>query len=107
MSGPVHEAYLRGNLVDIGRENYDSRNERRLVATEGFPNSFVCGASGLYMRVGGHVEAADTSQTAVAAQSAAAVKGIHLQVVVEPVIPEGGCAFGGPVTMVRKSCDCR
>ena len=99
MSGPIHEPYLRGNLVDIGRENFDSKFERKLVAPEGFPNSFVRGASALYMRVGVHIEAADGGQSTAASQSAAAVKGIHLHVVAEPVIPEGGIAFGGPVTL--------
>lgn len=79
--------------MDIGRENYDSRYERRLVAPEGFPNSYVRGASGLYLRVGVHIEAAEgsTGQAATAAsQNAAAARGIHLHVVAEPVIPEGG-----------------
>ena len=99
MSGPIHEAYLRGNLVDIGRE-YNSRPEQ--LTPEGFPNSYVRGASGLYLRVGVHIEAADGSsaQSASAApQSAASVKGTHLHVVAEPVILEGGSAFGGPVTL--------
>lgn len=98
MAGPIHEAYLRGNLVDIGREN----SVGKLIVPEGFPNSYVRGASGLYLRVGAHIEAADGSSaqsTSAASQSAAAVKGIHLHVVAEPVIPEGGCAFGGPVTL--------
>ncbi|KAL7553517.1 hypothetical protein ACHAWF_016790, partial [Thalassiosira exigua] len=104
MSGPIHEAVLRGNLVDIDRNNYDSRFERKIVSPEGFPNSYVRGASGLYLRVGTHIEAADgsatgQSTTSAASQSAAAVKGIHLHVVAEPVIPEGGSAFGGPVTL--------
>lgn len=103
MAGPIHEAYLRGNLVDIGRENLDSQ-KRHLVAPEGFPNSYVRGASGLFMRVGAYVEAADGSSSgapsaSAASQSAAAVKGIHLHVVVEPVIPDGGSVFGGPVTL--------
>lgn len=102
MSGPIHEPYLRGNLVDIGRENYDTKYERKLVTPEGFPNSFVRGASALYMRVGAHIEAADGSSAqsgSAASQSAAAVKGIHLHIVAEPVIPEGASAFGGPVTL--------
>ena len=102
MAGPVHEAYLRGNLIDIERGNKNSSNERKLVAPEGFPNSYVRGSSGLYLRVGAHVEAADGSSvqsTAVGSQSAVAVKGIQLHVVAEPVIPLGGSAFGGPVTL--------
>jgi hypothetical protein len=100
MSGPIHEPYLRGSLVDIARNNRDSK-EKKIVAPEGFPNSYVRGASGLYLRVGAHVEAADGSaQPTTVSQSAAAVKGIHLHVVVEPVIPQCSSAFGGPVTMV-------
>ena len=110
MSGPIHEAYLRGSLVDIGRENRDSRKEKRIVAPEGFPNSYIRGASGLYLRVGAHVEAADGSaQATMTSQSAAAVKGIHLHVVVEPVIPQYASAFGGPVTMrvIENEGQCR
>ena len=101
MAGPIHEAYLRGNLVDIGRENYDSRYEQRLVTPEGFPNSYVRGASGLYMRVGVYIEAADggAQSASAASANASAVKGIHLHVVAEPVIPDGGSVFGGPVTL--------
>ena len=109
MAGPIHEGYLRGSLVDAGRENYDGKFERRLVAPEGFPNSYVRGASGLYLRVGAHVEAADGGQAAAASQSAAAVKGIHLHVVVEPAVPEGASAFGGPVTLrvIENEGQCR
>ena len=109
MSGPIHEAYLRGSLVDIGRENRDTRGNR-IVQPEGFPNSFVRGASGLYLRVGAHVEAADGSaQATTVSQSAAAVKGIHLHIVVEPVIPKYGSAFGGPVTIrvIENEGQCR
>jgi hypothetical protein len=98
MAGPVHDAYLRGNLIDIERGNHASRPEHKLVP-EGFPNSYVRGASGLYLRVGVHVEAADgsSSQSMLAtSQSAAAVKGIQLHIVAEPVIPKGGICFGGP-----------
>ena len=112
MSGPIHEVYLRGNLVDIDRNNYDSKLERKLVAPEGFPNAYVRGASGLYLRVGAHIEAADgssTQSTPAASQSAAAVKGIHLHVVAEPCIPEGASAFGGPVTLrvIENEGQCR
>ncbi|KAL9189004.1 hypothetical protein ACHAXT_011494 [Thalassiosira profunda] len=113
MSGPIHEAYLRGNLVDIGRDNYDSQSVRKLVSPEGFPNSYVRGASGLYLRVGAHIEAADGSASgqsaSAASQSAAAVKGIHLHVVAEPAIPDGGSAFGGPVTLrvIENEGQCR
>jgi len=112
ISGPVHEVYLRGNLIDIGRDNYDSKMQRKLVAPEGFPNSYVRGASGLYLRVGAHIESADGSSaqsTPAASQSAAAVKGIHLHVVAEPCIPEGSSIFGGPVTLrvIENEGQCR
>jgi hypothetical protein len=99
MSGPIHEAYLRGNLVDVGREN-NSRPDQ--LTPEGFPNSYVRGSCGLYLRVGVHIEAADGSSAqsaSTAPQSAASVKGTHLHVVAEPVIAEGGSAFGGPITL--------
>jgi hypothetical protein len=109
MSGPIHEAYLRGNLVDIGKDD-NSRPEQ--LMPEGFPNSYVRGASGLYLRVGVHIEAADGSSaqsTSAAPQSAASVKGTHLHVVAEPVIAEGGSAFGGPVTLrvIENEGQCR
>jgi len=113
ISGPVHEVYLRGNLIDIGRDNYDSKMQRKLVAPEGFPNSYVRGASGLYLRVGAHIESADGSSAqstpAASSQSAAAVKGIHLHVVAEPCIPEGSSIFGGPVTLrvIENEGQCR
>jgi len=111
LSGPIHEAYLRGNLVDIGRNNLDGRLARKLVTPEGFPNSYVRGASGLYLRLGAHVESADGSapSTSTASQSASAVKGIHLHVIAEPVIPDGGTAFGGPVTLrvIENEGQCR
>jgi len=108
MAGPLHEAYLRGNLVDIGRDRSHSGH----LMPEGFPNSYVRGASGLYLRVGVHIEAADGStaqSVSVAPQSAAAVKGTHLHVVAEPVIVEGGIAFGGPVTLrvIENEGQCR
>ena len=108
MAGPLHEAYLRGNLVNIERDRSHSGH----LMPEGFPNSYVRGASGLYLRVGVHIEAADgsTAQSAsVAPQSAAAVKGTHLHVVAEPVIVEGGSTFGGPVTLrvIENEGQCR
>ena len=82
------------------------------MAPEGFPNSYVRGASGLYLRVGAHIESADGSSaqsTPAASQSAAAVKGIHLHVVAEPCIPEGSSIFGGPVTLrvIENEGQCR
>ena len=108
MAGPIHEEHLRGSLVDIAEKNV--QREKKIVAPEGFPNSYVLGTSGLYLRVGAHVEAADgSSQAITVSQSAAAVKGIHLHVVVEPVIPQFGTAFGGPVTMrvIENEGQCR
>ena len=106
MAGPIHEPHLRGNLVDIEKQNNDGKKEPKPVAftPEGFPNSFVRGASGLYMRVGLYIENMDdgsTSQSssAAASQSAAAVKGIHLHIIAEPAVPKGGSLFGGPVIL--------
>jgi hypothetical protein len=56
----------------------------------------------MYVRVGAHVEpvgAADGGLLAPSHAAVSAAKGIHLQIVAEPVIPEGGIVFGGPVTL--------
>jgi len=100
LSGPIREPYLRGDLVDV------SRKARGKVPSqpEGFPNSFVRGSSGLYLRVGVHVEAAVVSEQ----QN---VKNTHLQahILAEPVIPDGGIACGGPVTVriIERGGQCR
>lgn len=96
LSGPMREAHLRGTLVDVERETRMPGNGRHYVEPESFPNSYVRGASEMYLRVGVHVEPADASGLAV---SGSAPKGMVLQLLSEPVIPEGGIAFGGPITV--------
>lgn len=92
LAGRVREAQLMGTLVDAERDSRDPRTNRPFVDPEGFPNSYVRGASELYLRVGVHVEPAKDTGSGV-------TKGIQLQSYAEPVIPEGGIAFGGPVTV--------
>jgi len=93
LSGRVREAQLLGTLVDVERANKDPRTHRSYVDPEGFPNSYVRGSSQLYLRVGVHVEPAKD------AGGSGVVKGIQLQAYAEPVIPEGGIAYGGPITL--------
>jgi len=95
LAGRIREALLLGKLVDVDRECIDPRTKRPMVTPEGFPNSYVKGASSLYLRVGVHVESA---QASVASSAAANPGGIQLQAFAEPVIPEGGIAYSGPVT---------
>ncbi|KAL3922230.1 MAG: hypothetical protein SGILL_002318 [Bacillariaceae sp.] len=91
-SGRVREAQLLGTLVDVQRDTLDPRTNRPFVDPEGFPNSFVRGASSLYLRVGVHVEPSkDASGSGIA-------KGIQLHAYAEPAVPEGGIAYGGPIT---------
>jgi hypothetical protein len=101
IAGPSREPFLRGTLVDCERELRRSGTHRQFVDPEGFPNSYVRGAAGLYLRVGVHVETADKAAggSSTAAAGAVAVKGTQLHVLVEPVIPEGGIAFGGQMTL--------
>jgi hypothetical protein len=92
LSGRVREALLLGTLVDVERDTKDPRTSRPFVDAEGFPNSFVRGASSLYLRVGVHVEPSrDASGSGIA-------KGIQLHAYAEPAVPEGGIAYGGPIT---------
>lgn len=95
LSGRTKEPQLLGTLVDVERHAEDPRTRRPFVDPEGFPNSYVRGASLLYSRVGVHVEA--TRDTSSQTQSVA--KGIQMQAYAEPVITEGGIAYGGPITM--------
>ena len=96
LAGPMREPHLRGTLVDVERETRMPGNGRHYVEPESFPNSYVRGASEMYLRVGAHVEPADASGLAV---TGSAPKGTVLQLLSEPVIPEGGIAFGGPITV--------
>jgi hypothetical protein len=79
-----------GSLVDVERNAEDPRTRRPFVEPEGFPNSYVRGASLLYCRVGVQVEQS---------REANSVGKVQAQIYAEPIIPEGGTAFGGPVTV--------
>jgi hypothetical protein len=96
LAGPIREPNLRGTLVDVERDVKSSTTLRQFVEPEGFPNSFVRGASQLYLRVGTHVEQAGEPGGGA---SGSGVKGIQLHLLAEPVIPEGGIVFDGPVTV--------
>ena len=90
LSGGIREPYLRGTLVDV------SKDSQGIVPStpEGFPNSFVRGSSGLYLRVGTHIEPVVASESSTTKSSL-----LQVHVLAEPVIPSGGVAFGGPVTV--------
>mmetsp|Transcript_24417 Transcript_24417/g.67496 ORF Transcript_24417/g.67496 Transcript_24417/m.67496 type:complete len:1959 (-) Transcript_24417:791-6667(-) len=91
LSGRVREQQLVGRMVDVERSSVDPRTSRPFVDPEGFPNSYVRGASQMYLRVGVHVEPSkDVSGVS---------KGIQLQAYAEPVIPIGGISYGGPITL--------
>jgi len=96
LAGRIREALLLGRLVDADKETIDPRTKLPLVDPEGFPNSFVRAASSLYLRVGVHVEIARDSNPASAAANPG---GIQLQAYAEPIIPEGGVAYSGPITI--------
>lgn len=92
LAGRVRETQLLGTLVDAERSAIDPRTGQAFVDPEGFPNSYVRGSSELYLRVGVHVEPAKDTGTGI-------TKGIQLQSYAEPVIPEGGISYGGPITI--------
>lgn len=90
LSGGIREPYLRGTLVDVSKESHG-----KVPSTpEGFPNSFVRGSSGLYLRVGTHIEPVMASESSIAKSNL-----LQVHILAEPVIPSGGIAFGGPVTV--------
>jgi hypothetical protein len=93
LAGRIREAQLLGTLVDVERDSKDPRTNRPFVEPEGFPNSYVRGASELHLRVGVHVEPSKD------AGGSGITKGIQLQSYAEPVIPEGGISYGGPITV--------
>jgi hypothetical protein len=97
LSGRIKEPLLLGTLVDVERHAEDPRTHRPFVDPEGFPNSYVRGASMMYCRVGVQVEAA--RDVAASKDGAVVAKGIQMQTYAEPIIPEGGIAFGGPITV--------
>ena len=99
LSGPIRDPYLRGGLVDV------TRKSRGLIPAqpEGFPNSFVRGSCGLYLRVGVHVEAASAGDQQLKSNN------LQAHILAEPVIPDGGIAFGGPITLriIERGGQCR
>ena len=92
MAGIAREQFLRGTLVDVGKDVRDSSGYQ-VTDQELFPNPFVRGSGGPYLRVGTHIEAAAADSLPTA------TKGILLHVVSESVIPEKGLSFGGPLTI--------
>lgn len=99
LAGPMREPHLRGTLVDVERETRMPGNGRHFVEPESFPNSYVRGASEMYLRVGTHVEPAGAGDSSGLQPSSGTAKGIHLHLLSEPIIPEGGIAYGGPITV--------
>lgn len=76
------------------------------VIPEGFPNSYIRGASTLLLRVGVHVERVGTTDvTGTSSQP----KGTHLHINAEAAIPADGIVFGGPihVRIVENENTCR
>jgi hypothetical protein len=96
LAGPTREALLRGTLVDVERSTRNVGTDWQAVEPEGYPNSFVRGASMPYLRVGAHVELGSGD---IGVTGGAVPKGIQLHVMVEPAIPDGGISFIGPVTL--------
>ncbi|CAB9511471.1 Peptidase family M1 [Seminavis robusta] len=96
LAGRIREALLLGRLVDVEREAIDPRTKKPIVDPEGFPNCYVRGSSPLYLRVGVHV---DMIRDSASSSAAANPGGIQLQTYAEPVIPEGGVAYSGPITL--------
>ncbi|KAI2508507.1 hypothetical protein MHU86_5906 [Fragilaria crotonensis] len=96
LSGPIREAHLRGSLVDVERNVRHPSTNRQFVDPEGYPNSFVRGASMPYLRVGAHVETAGGDAGGVGGP---VTKGIQLHIMAEPAVPDGGISHCGPVTL--------
>lgn len=108
IAGIAREQYLRGTtFVDVGKDIPDAAGLQN-TNPEGFPNSFVRGSGGLYLRVGAHIEAAGADSATPHAPTAA-VKGVHLHLYAEQMIPENAIAFGGPITIriVENEGQCR
>lgn len=92
MAGIAREQFLRGTLVDVGKEVRNSSGYQ-VTDQELFPNSLVRGWGGPYLRVGTHIEAAAADSLPTT------TKGILLHVVSESVIHDKGLSFGGPLTI--------
>lgn len=95
LSGRSRGHLLLGTLVDVDREAQDPTTRRPFVEPEGFPNAFVRAASPLYLRVGVQVECSRDAS----GQTGAVQKGTPVQAYAEPVVPEGGAVFSGPITL--------
>jgi hypothetical protein len=106
ISGPLREPYLIGYPHDCSKEYYENYPRVQNLEPEGFPNSYIRASSGLYLRVGAFVEPAVTNDTQIQSTT---TKGTHLQVIAEPVIPNGGVAFGGQITLrvIENEGQCR
>lgn len=89
----MREGLLAGTLVDVQRDSKHPRTQQPFVDPEGFPNSYVRAASTMYCKVGVNVEPSRD------AGSTGAAKGVQCQLYAEPVVPVGGVAFGGPITV--------
>lgn len=93
MCGRLREPFLAGTLVDVERNAVDPRTRQPFVEPEGFPNSYVRAASTMFCRVGVQVEQSR------AEGASAANKNTQCQLYAEPIVPEGGVAFGGHITV--------
>jgi hypothetical protein len=93
MCGRLREGFLAGTLVDVERLAEDPRTRQPFVEPEGFPNSYVRGSSTMHCRVGVQVEQSRDTGTSASA------KGVQCQIYSEPIVAEGGVAFGGPITI--------
>jgi hypothetical protein len=91
--GRLRETLLAGTLVDVERDAVDPRTRQAFVEPEGFPNAYVRAASTMYCRVGVQVEQSRDGGTS------GAPKGFQCQLYAEPIVPRGGVAFGGPITV--------
>jgi len=99
LCGRIKEPHLLGTKFDVDPDVKDPRTNEPFVEPEGFPNSYVRGASMLYCRVGVHVEAARDSASAKDQGASVAAKGIQMQAYAEPIVPIGGVVHGGPITV--------
>ena len=113
LSGPIREPYLRGTLVDVCPSTQSQQPNLFFLEPEGYPNSYIRGASCLYLRVGTHVEPTNPT-TATGTNSSynannANQNNLQLQVIAEPVLTDQSIAFGGPVTLriVENEGQCR
>jgi len=96
LAGERASVTLTGSQVDIARNVHSITTKKPFVDPEGYPNSYVRGASLPYLRVGTHVEATGTD---ISGAGSAGMKGTQLFIVVEPSIPDGGIAYNGTIML--------